>query len=282
MNKKIIILLLLFVILIAFFLLLIYYDIVTSNKKQPIVKEHVTEKQLEIQNLLLNIGQNKDGLFLDFNTKDKYACADLIYDFSVNQENSLIKLDLKNITQKISCNFEPIQIKKQEKIGEIKNWNMDVSYNNRIFQYQIKFENNKINIVNINNSEDQNILKFENQSYAILSNNVARLRIDYYDKNAEVGINNLLKRLNVARKEVSVSEAELAFKDFTIEPFGTSAKYSMVKYFTFEDENIFKKIANDFKKIDCYKDKPDYKNCISLDFRTSTGKRYCTWLNVTY
>lgn len=282
MNKKIIILLLLFVLLIATFLLVIYFKIDLKPKKEPVIVEDITEKKLDVKNLLLNIVQNKDGLLLDFKTEDKYSCGDLTYEFKVNKEQGLIRLDLKNITEKLSCTAKPRLIEKSETIGEIKNWTLDIYYENRNFKYQIISENNSIKISNINNSQDESVFKFEKQSYVVLAKNIVRLRIDYYDAKAETGVNNLLKRLNVASREIAVKEAELAFTNLTSVAYKSNAKYSIVKYFSFEDENIFKSIVLEFKKIDCYKDNPDYKNCISLDFRTSTGKRYCTWLNVNY
>lgn len=283
MNKKIIIVFLLIILFVGVFLLMLYFKMnLIKNDKQIVIEKNNTEKQLDVKGLLFKVEQNNKEILLNFYTEEKYLCGDLNYSFNVNNEQGLISLDLKNISEKIICEENLRIIEKRERIGEIKNWNLNISYKDKIFKYNIVIDKNNLKIVNIENTEDQSIVKFENNNYVLLGNNIVRLRIDYYDKKAELGVNNLLKRLEVSKKELMVDEAELAFSNLTSVAFKSNAPYSIVKYFTFDDENTFKTIVLEFKKIDCYRDGADYKNCISLDFRTSNGKRYCTWLNAIY
>ena len=99
----------------------------------------------------MGLEQNREGLYLDIKTYDQYACANLVYDFQVDSEKSLINLKLYNITQQIYCNSNSRQITGREKIGEIKNWTLNVIYNNKNFQYSIFTDNNSVKVSNINN-----------------------------------------------------------------------------------------------------------------------------------
>ncbi|HNV96926.1 MAG TPA: hypothetical protein PKL13_01245 [bacterium] len=283
MNKKIIILFLLSILLVGVFLLALYFKMnLDKNRRQIVVEQNNTEKKLDVKGLLFKIEQNKQGISLNFYTDEKYLCGDLNYIFNVDKEKATLDLELKNITEKIICENDPRIIEKREIVGEMKNWDLNVYYKNKIIKYKMVVDNNNLKIFNIENTEDKSIVKFENNNYLLLENNIVRLRIDYYDKKAELGVNNLLKRLDVSKKEVKIDEAEIAFSNLTSISYKTNAPYSIVKYFTFDDENLFKTIVLEFKKIDCYKENSDHNNCISLDFRTSNGKRYCTWLNAIY
>ncbi|MDD4290328.1 MAG: hypothetical protein PHH83_03595 [Patescibacteria group bacterium] len=283
MKKKIIILSLLSILFVGVFLLALYLKAnLAKNHKQIVIEQDNTEKHLDVMGLVLKVEQNKQEILLNFYTNERYLCGDLNYIFNVDKEKSIINLELENITEKIICEKNPRIIEKREMIGSIKNRDLNIYYKNKILKYKMVVDNNNLQIFNIENTEDQNIVKFESNNYLLLANNILRLRIDYYDKRAEQGVNNLLKRLEFSKKEVKIDDTQIAFSNLTSISYKTNAPYSVVKYLTFDDENLLKTIVLEFKTIDCYKDNADHNNCISLDFRTSTGKRYCTWLNAIY
>lgn len=283
MNKNLKVLIIFILIIILVFLFLFIYK--TQNSKLNQQKLNIDNQaslttKLAVGDLLFNIKQSKDGYFLKFDTEDKYACSVLDYNFDVDENMGILRLSLKNIIKQNSCETEGVIIKNQEKIPSAKNWTLEVKYEDKSLKYNINFENNYFNILGDDNREDQS--HFENQSYLIVPSNIAKITVDYIDKLVEKEINNLFIKLNVSQKEVEIDEAKLIFDNLKFVAFESTTEYSIKKYFSFDNEEIFKAIINQYKKNDCYKNDKNLKNCISIDIRTSTGNRYCTWLNVAY
>ncbi len=283
MNKKISLIMIFILLTVLLFLSLFLYKIIvldSTKNNVNVEKVESTTTLLPVGNLLFNIRQNKSGYFLEFKTQDKYSCAILEYDFSADETQGVLNLSLKNIIKQKVCEELEKNIENSQKIPSAKNWILDVKYADKNLKYNINFENSSFSISGSDNIENQS--HFENQSYVTIPENIAKITIDYMDKTSEKEIDNILSKLNVSQKETKIDETTLAFKDLKLDSFESTAKFSINKYFSFEDEEIFKTIVSQYKNKDCYISDPVAKNCISINIKTSSGHRYCTWLNVRY
>lgn len=288
-RKKNIIYLVIFILvslLCAF--VIFYFSKLDSDENYVVVNTGSNWNTLTIEGLNLDIQQDyNNNIFLVISSKKKYNCAEFDYNFYINEVEQIFHFNINNIIEKKRCSkpSEYLLIKKE--ISDFNDWHFEIQSKKRIDNYNLSIVDNILRVIKIEKDDaeinlvNDNFSKFVRDKYIVLPKGTIRFRAEYFDDNSV----NLLQEIlnNIGGQELNIESGEIALNDIRVESFGTDAKYIIVKYIQIDKTNEdLKEIVSKYKDYDCYQSGVDWKNCISFDIRTVSGKRYCTWLKVSY
>ncbi len=273
--------------LVIFFLFLAFFSF-KNNIFLPNSDSKKQEKK-NVENLYLDIEQNyQSEIFLNIFSENLSARGEIFYQFET-QEN-IWNFDLKEIVffdQENRGSKSPFLKEKlplEIESGKTE-YILNLNFSGKTDSYLILVIDGYLKIFDYQDDSELSVQEekfsgFLKNQYRIISKDAVRIRGDYFSEGGQKLLQKLVSETNAQLTEIN--EQELALTEIYQSSFATDARVEVVYLQTSLNNEYWRKIIEEYRENDCYAQNADLENCLSLDIRTATGKRYCSWLSVVY